>query len=701
MFPTSSQHQDPGGDRARGISDILAEHGFDPDGGAGPEEDLSQATTMLGAHVRRAWQAARIAKEHHERTLLDALRQRNGEYDHDVLRAIQEQGGSEIFMMLTQVKCRATESWIMEILFPPGEKPFSVEPTTVPELKPEQHKKIDERVMMEAQKAMAMGLAPTPDQVRQRVEEVEGRVMELRQQFADERASRMQKHIEDVTEEGGWQDELEEFISDFVTYPTAFFKGPILVNKKRLHWAEDQFGEVHPATEKKLVRKYRRVSPFDIYPAPDARNLHDGPLIEVMRWRRKELYDLIGAPGYDEEAIRAVIQEYGDIGHRIRTTHDNERQRLEGREHEDWTSDTVIEGLNFWGEVRGAWLLQWGVPAELIPDLDDDYEANVVMIGPHVIRAALNPHPLGRRPYNCNSFERVNGQIWGKGIPQIISDLQDMCNSAARSLANNMALSSGPMVDLQIDRLADGETVGDFHPWRIFQTTESKHGAGSRPAIQFFQPDSNAKELMEVFRFFSELADEYSGIPPYAQGSTARTGGAADTATGLSMLMDSAARGVKRGIKAIDWVIRQSIQGTFEDIMLYEDMPEIKGDVKIVARASTALANRERQAVRRNELLQTISNPVDQQIVGMLGRRKILEDMFQSYDIDPGEILPTEDELKAMLMQRQQAMAAQEEEEAQGGEGQAKKPKNVQADGSDAGGMQPNQRPQQPQLAGA
>jgi len=92
----------------------------------------------LLSHVKREWNAARIAKEGDaEKRLFAAIRQRNGEYDPDKLAAIREVGGSEIYMMLTQVKCRATESWVQEILFPPGERPYGIEPTPIPDLPPQ------------------------------------------------------------------------------------------------------------------------------------------------------------------------------------------------------------------------------------------------------------------------------------------------------------------------------------------------------------------------------------------------------------------------------------------------------------------------------------------------------------------------------------------------------------------------------------
>ena len=74
----------------------------------------------LAAHVRERWDSARIAKRKLEERMLQCLRQRNGEYDPEKLAEINEQGGSDIFVNLTSVKCRAATSWLRDTLMGSG-----------------------------------------------------------------------------------------------------------------------------------------------------------------------------------------------------------------------------------------------------------------------------------------------------------------------------------------------------------------------------------------------------------------------------------------------------------------------------------------------------------------------------------------------------------------------------------------------------
>ena len=91
----------------------------------------------LASHVNKRWQTARLAKRELEERMLQCLRQRNGEYDPEKLAEIQAQGGSEIFIQLTSVKCRAATSWLRDTLLGTGsDRPWNLEATPIPELPP-------------------------------------------------------------------------------------------------------------------------------------------------------------------------------------------------------------------------------------------------------------------------------------------------------------------------------------------------------------------------------------------------------------------------------------------------------------------------------------------------------------------------------------------------------------------------------------
>ena len=162
----------------------------------------------------------------------------------------------------------------------------------------------------------------------------------------------------------------------------------------------------------------------------------------------------------------------------------------------------------------------------------------------------MNGDPLGRKPYFKASFRERNDQFWGYDVPYLIQDVQDVCYASARNIVNNMAIASGPQVGIDVGQLAPGEDPTDMFPWRIWQFDVTNNNTARQP-IAFYQPPSVVQELMRVYEFFSNEADNNTGIPKYAYGSKQNMG-ALSTATGFSMMMSNAARGIKKVMGNID-----------------------------------------------------------------------------------------------------------------------------------------------------
>ena len=158
---------------------------------------------------------------------------------------------------------------------------------------------------------------------------------------------------------------------------------------------------------------------------------------------------------------------------------------------------------------------------------------------------------------------------------------------------------------------------------------------------------------MKVFEFFSNLADEYTGIPKYQYGSGGPTGGAGSTAAGLSMLMNASSRTMKGVISNMDTIIVGTTVQTHRHIMLYDDEMENKGDVQVVAKASQALLHRESQQMRVQETLQATNNPIDFQIMSAKGRLELLRASLRGLDaVDVDKVLPSDDEILLQGLQQ-------------------------------------------------
>lgn len=636
----------------------------------------------LTSYLRQCWDAASIAKKPIEDIMLRAMRQRNGEYEASKLSQIRGQGGSEVYMMITEVKCRAAESWLRDILLDQGTPPWDLHPTTMPDLPPEAGEEISQ---MFGDKVIEIlqtsGQAPTQEELLQLREMVAQDYRFRVLQEAQNRADRMKHKIEDQFEQGGWADSFNEFITDLVTFPAAFIKGPVVRRQRVLGYTKTPEGTTVVAPVERLGPEFERVDPFRIYPEPGIRHTNDGYIFEHHHMSRMDLADLIDTPGYDNDAIRRVLS-IGNGQSWINPTVGSQKEDQERLYHADMTPTDMFDALEFWGKVSGKMLREWGLDEEEVPDEAREYDANVWVVGNYVIKAVLNYDPLGEKPYCKTSFIKQPGAFWGRGIPEIIEDIQNVCNAAARALVNNMALASGPQVEVNLERIPPNEDITQLHPWKIWQVMNDPLGS-SAPAVRFNQPDSRATELMTVYDRFSRLADDHSGIPAYIYGDT-DVKGAGRTASGLSMLMGSAGKGIRQVVMHIDHdVIHPIVRRQFVYNMRYDTDESIKGDVEIVPKGAVNLAVKETVNVRRVEFLNATANEIDMQIIGPEGRAAILREVAKGLQMPVDDIIPSREKLVYNQQIDAQLMAA---EAAQGGEA----PVPTQPDGSPMGGMQAN-----------
>ena len=594
----------------------------------------------LSSHITGAWNSAKDAKQIIQKQMLTNLRQREGIYEPDILAKIQKSGGSEIYMLLTDIKCRAAEAWIKDVELPAGEKNFNVDPTPIPELPDEVKEKAQQELIAAYQRLIMSDPETAPRTEEEAQQAMQEAAENLREELlkklkekSEKDAEWMTAQIDDILVEGGWYDALEDAIEDLVTYPTAFVEGPVIKKKKVLEWE----GKEAVVTEK-LVRTYSCESPYDVYPSPGARTLQDGDLCLHKRFTRRDLNQMIGAPGFDETAIREVLDEYGRGGLREWLFDEQTREQLHDRPYSDRDQNPKIDAIKYFGSVKGSMLVEWGMGENDIPDVDMDYDIVAYKIGHIVISARLNPHPLGHRNIYSASYKKKKGSIWGKGVPQLMPDSNAMCNGCARAIANNAGIASGPQVWMNVSRMPEGAKVTNMWPWKIHQFTEAKMQT-SQPPMGFFQPQDMTAALLRIFEYFSKQASEVTGIPNYMYGDE-NVGGAGKTMGGLGMLMNAASKSLKAVAGHVDrGIVEKSVYETWLSIMLYEP-DNARGDCKIIARASDYLMQQEMLQIRRGEFLDKTNNPTDLAIMGQEGRAEVLRENARSLKMQTDKIVP-------------------------------------------------------------
>jgi len=656
--------------------------------------------TELASYIKQRWSVAYRAKQPVQLELYEASLQRQGRYTDDKLAAIREQGGSEVFMGLTSVKCRACESWLDDA-YSDYESIWNIKPTPIPDLPPNFKQYIAEIVQREVMNQPEL-LGTFKDQ-----EEFKNYLLDQTNKnidkLAKETAERMKLKMQDQMTEAGFKGALKECRSDITTYKAGFLKGPIVRRKKQLTWQQNEQTDAwEPVQADSLKVCYERVSPFSMYPSPSATNIDDGDMIEHHRLSKKNLTEMKGVPSYNDEAINLVLEDYdsGNLGSWMFGMNNDYEQKAERPdEHQIGSSDDIIDAVEFWGDCQGKLLRKWGLSEEEVPDEYESYQINAWLIGSYIIKAMVNPDKEGKKPYYKASFESIPGKFWGRGIPELMKDIQESCNATIRALINNEALSSGPFIMVDESQMVPGQDYENLHPHKIFYYDSTRTYKG-KDGISFNQPKSNAAELLAVYNSFQQKADEYTGIPAYTYGMGGQIGGGGRTATGLSMLMQAASKGIKFVLFNIDTrIISPAVEHLYIFNMQYSEDESIKGDLKIVAKGALSLVVKEQLQIRRTEFLNMVgTNPIYSQILGKRRIAYLLRDAVLTLEMPTDDIIPSDKELEAMeiaeqkmqqLMLQQQAASQQTGVPGQGmpGQGTPPKPRTLDMAGQPAQGM--------------
>jgi hypothetical protein len=431
------------------------------------------------------------------------------------------------------------------------------------------------------------------------------------------------------------------------------------------------------------------------------RTIDDGDVIEIHELSKQSIAGLKGVPGYSDVEISAVLSEYakGNLKAKWFTIDDETAVRQVTRERNTTTQTTPptqnttdystenILAQEFWGNVSGKLLIEWGMQGSI--DADTQYQVNCWKIGEHVIKAVVNPDGLGRKPYHVSSWAKNPEWIWGEGMMQFAAPIEDAMNAIARAIINNIAIASGPMCEIDRDRVDSRQPI---YPWRQIEST-SMQMKNEGPAVIYYQPQMHAQELIFAWQHFSKVLDEMT-VPAYAQGAS-QSGVTAGTATVFTQLLAAASRSIKAVVANVDDdVLTPYLQMCYDYLMKFTEDSTIKGDARVVAKGVAGLLAKEQQSQRKVELLQTCANPLYAQILGQKNIGSVLAQIFKSNDIVLPDMdrlegeLTAEDQIQEILMaqagvQRETLPGNQESQIGSGGSPTNAEGTNV--DGSKAG----------------
>src|SRR5260221_1383275 len=411
--------------------------------------------------------------------LLEGLRTYNGQYSASKLINIRAWGGSEVYARVSTQKVRAASSLLRDIYLG-NDSPWAIDTPPDPEVPPEIYQKIEAFVQQEAQQAAqtlqsAGQPPPSPEDLYQRREALFESAEDAARKKATEQARWSTDKIDELLREGDFYGALSDLLTMIPMFPFVVLKSPVVRMLTELEWPQ---GGGKPAVNKVPKLFWTAPSPFDIYFTPGASDPKSADILEKARFTRADIDDLLELPGYHQPGVMSVLDEYGRGGlYDNWDTPDAERAGLESKENPAWNGRGLISGSYYFGNVQGRMLMEYGV--QMPPNDPDglrDYNAEDLVIGSHVLKAAITVSPRKRHPYYFTSFDKVPGSIVGASLLELIADLQEVANASLRALVNNMSIASGPQVVIDESRLSPTENADELYPWKRWRVRNDPVG---------------------------------------------------------------------------------------------------------------------------------------------------------------------------------------------------------------------------------
>jgi hypothetical protein len=573
----------------------------------GESEELT-----FGAQLLKRWQGWRDIRQPQEDQWLVNLRQFYGEYEAAVDAQIKP-GRSRTFIGITRMKCMSAYSRLVDIFFPAnGKRHWEARPTPIAFTNKEEE---------QAQPEIANGIPDSPQAVKDEKPE-------------DVASEKMSIKIHDHLVESDYDLLFLEALLEQVVLGTGCLKAASIEIEKEFAWVNTEDGWMFQPIEAEAIKPLvESPSIFDVYPDPAAASRESSiGCFQRHVLNKHEFRKLKKLSGFRKGEIDKYLVLHSK-GNHSEECHETERKKL-AKQTQQEESHLRYDILEYWGWVDGIDLRDMGVEVS-DEDLNNEYMTNVWSVDSTIIKAVLDPSSEESVPYYLFPYEKVSKKVFGKGVPEICADSQEILNAAARRLLDDIAIL-GPQIEINIDEVEPTakKTINDIFPFKVHPKTG---GDASTPMIRIHNLDSASRELIEVINIFRRFIDEELNLPTVGDGGQ-------ETAEGVRDLRQESNIINRSIVKNIDkYAIDPFISKLYMFFMQWSDDEEIKGDMKINARGSSALVKAEAETTQLINLLNISNNPTDN---ALTKRDNMLRMIADNQGLDEDEVVKTKEEIK-------------------------------------------------------
>ncbi|QEH09367.1 hypothetical protein FWK45_02105 [Histophilus somni] len=557
-------------------------------------------------------------------------------------------GKSKVFVGYTRAKTDAWSAQMTDMLFPSDDKNYGISPTPVPQI---------------------AHLAKQPDSQDPMQMQQINMAKELMQQ-AKERSEAMEKLIDDQLAECDYASEARLALHYAAVLGTGILRGPVVDTIDERIWSDDGMGNWSAQTKSKIVPKVRLVLPWDFVPDMTAPTLKDCQFVfERSYLTKKQLQNLLNNPYYLADTVQALIESEASETHTSSSDMDgylDTLRTLSGLEKA--SNDKRYEVWTYHGGIPVSVLeqanqsLEEGYALELTEEQKSEkaeIDGVIVMTGNgKILSVNLNPLDTAEFPYSVYTCEPDVACVFGFGIPYLCRDAQEILNTAWRGMIDNGVLTIGSQIVVNSSVLSPVDKSWEIKPNKLWRTNDRASANASfeaQRAFGVFNFESRQQELANIIQLAKSFMDEESGLPMIAQGEQ---GQVTPTLGGMSMLMNAANAVRRRQVKEWDdQVTKPLIRRFYEYNMAMDDDPNIKGDMQVVARGTSALLVKETQTAQIIDIFQKFGN--HPQLSYAFDWYDGAKTLMQSMSMGAKTMLLSREDYEQKLQQIEQANATQ------------------------------------------
>lgn len=527
---------------------------------------------------------------------------------------------SRVVINIVRPKVDQAVARMCEILLPVDDRNWGIKPTPVPDMV----------------KKMIGNMAETVDAMGQPTGRTADQEAQIVMKQAKDKAAAMEKEIDDVLNECGYNGEQRKLIEEGVRLGTGLILGPFPKNSAKRAWVPMPDGGMQLQIDSEVKSASMHVSLWNIWfdPACGADHQRGQGFYEQRFATKKELRDLIGTPGYDEQAIREVLKNKP-----TRTKVKN------GKVEKVACDEDSYEMWLYYGQVEPD---QMEMLCEAAGNpIEDVMNGVLVMVGDTIIGAMESWVPDGSLPIDRWVWRSADDSPYGYGLPDEMVHQQRVVNASWRQVMDDGKLSLGGQLVMKKGMVVPQDGSYEMYPGKVWLANGELEDV--RGAFHSFEFANHSQALLGIATAAMQFADQETSMPQLMGGDK---GSAPETVGGMVMLFNNANVVLRMRVKLYDDnVTRNHIRRHFDWQMANSQNQEIKGDMDIDARGSTALLEKDIQNQATLNLANVTSNP---RYASFLDPKEELKVILKAFKVNPEDIMLTEDKIEQAAQNAQQ-----------------------------------------------